>query len=70
MKQKIFKRENGSIIHKHYENDKGEYHGLHIQYFYISGVIVKINYINGNRYGLETRYQYNSNKVIKQKYYL
>ena len=70
MKQKITKYYNGTIRYKYYENDKGELHGLFIDYWeYNNKLYSKTNFVNGKYYGLDTSW-YKNGKINEQIYYL
>ena len=67
IKQKI-ERNNGKMNRKYYINDRGQRHGLFIDYWYGGGILYKTNYVNGELHGLDTIYYLN--KIEKQTYYL
>lgn len=69
MKQIIYRKPDGTIRYKHYENHLDQKHGLYMFYYYSGKINWKSNYINGKLYGLSTWY-YSNDKIEKQKYYL
>ena len=69
MKEKIIKNSDGSIRQTYYKNDRGELHGLSIDYHNNGDIWYKQNWFNGEKYGIETWYYQNSKRQT-QTYHL
>ena len=69
MKQIIERFNGGSIIYEYYMNDRGQKHGLDMDYWVNHNIMRKRNYVNGKQYGINITYNSNG-KIKKQTYYL
>lgn len=56
---------------KYYVNDRGQFNGLYIRYWYDGNLWWRTNYVNGKQYGLNSGYHYiESGKIKYQRYFL
>ena len=69
MKQIMERNSDGTIFRKYYVNNRGQKHGLFINYLYNHNLMYKSNWKNDELYGLETWYYINS-EIEEQKTYL